>query len=82
LITTQLFSITKQRKNGINIVVRVTVGVSTRHPDFLKFLFEMSEEFTALPTYAVIPLMKCQEGLLDVPGLNINPAMVRSRSRL
>lgn len=58
------------------ILYALGVGVSTRHPDFLKFLFEMSEEFTALPTYAVIPLMKCQEGLLDVPGLNINPAMI------
>ena len=52
------------------------VGISTRQSDYLKFLFEMNEEFTVLPTYAVIPLLKCNETLLEVPDLNINPAMV------
>ncbi|KAK0054247.1 peroxisomal multifunctional enzyme type 2 isoform X2 [Biomphalaria pfeifferi] len=31
------------------------VGVSTAQDDFLKFLFELSGDFTVLPTFAVIP---------------------------
>ena len=52
------------------------MGVSTRQPDFLKYIFEMNEEFSVLPTFAVIPLTKCHELFMEAPGLNINPAMV------
>lgn len=37
------------------ILYALGVGVSTQQPDHLKFLFELSDDFTTLPTFAVIP---------------------------
>lgn len=36
----------------------IVVGVSTNESDHLRFLFECDENFSALPTYGVIPSMK------------------------
>lgn len=36
------------------ILYALGVGVSTRDPDHLKFLYEGSEDFTVLPTFAII----------------------------
>lgn len=58
------------------------VGVSTQQPDFLKFLFELNEEFSVLPTFGVIPAFSALQSLLSgsVPGLSgINPARVRAK---
>ena len=58
----------------------LAVGVSTKNDNHLKFLFEMNEEFSLLPTYAVIPAMGVSMGMGmgGIPGLEINPTMVRS----
>ena len=54
----------------------VPVGMSTRDPDHLKFLFEMSEDFSVLPSFSVIPTMQVSMGLSEVPGLSIDPTKV------
>ncbi|XP_071487807.1 peroxisomal multifunctional enzyme type 2-like [Diadema antillarum] len=51
------------------ILYALGVGVSTRQPDHLKFLFELNEEFCVLPTYGVIPAFPAMGGLTSVPGL-------------
>lgn len=58
----------------------VPVGVSTQHSDFLKFLFELNQDFCVLPTFGVIPAFSALQSLVSgsVPGLSsINPARVR-----
>lgn len=61
-------------------VFAISVGVSTRQPDFLKFLFEMNEEFCVLPTYIVIPAMdSATKAILagDFKGFKVDPTLVR-----
>ncbi len=43
------------------------VGFSTSQPDYLKFLFEMNEDFCTFPTFGVIPAFGMN--MLAVPGL-------------
>ncbi|PIK54450.1 putative peroxisomal multifunctional enzyme type 2-like [Apostichopus japonicus] len=55
------------------------VGVSTQQSDYLKFLFELNQDFCVLPTFGVIPAFSALQSLLsgDVPGMNsINPARI------
>lgn len=52
------------------------VGTSTTQPDHLKFLFEMSDEFSALPTMGVVIQFGVQGGLLSVPGLEIDATKI------
>jgi 3-hydroxyacyl-CoA dehydrogenase/3a,7a,12a-trihydroxy-5b-cholest-24-enoyl-CoA hydratase len=55
------------------------VGVSTQQQDHLKFLFEGSDDFSVLPTYAVIPAMGAPGGAMmsgQIKGLQVNPAMI------
>uniref|UniRef100_A0A8D0GFZ9 Hydroxysteroid 17-beta dehydrogenase 4 n=1 Tax=Sphenodon punctatus TaxID=8508 RepID=A0A8D0GFZ9_SPHPU len=56
------------------IVYALGVGMSTKDPDHLKFLFEGSEEFCCLPTFGVIPAQASMldGGLSSVPGLDID----------
>nr|KAG5694108.1 hypothetical protein BaRGS_005863 [Batillaria attramentaria] len=56
------------------IVYALGVGVSTRQPDHLKFLFELSDEFTAIPTFGVIPAFDAMGKALvaGIPGFPID----------
>lgn len=61
------------------LLYNLGVGVSTQQPDFLKFLFELNEKFSVLPTFGVIPAFSSLLSLLSgsVPGLSgINPARI------
>ncbi|KAB7501939.1 Peroxisomal multifunctional enzyme type 2 [Armadillidium nasatum] len=61
------------------ILYALGVGVSTKDEDGLKFLYEGDEDFSPLPTFAIIP---AQEALmssgffLKLPGWNVNLAKV------
>ncbi|XP_032070007.1 peroxisomal multifunctional enzyme type 2 [Thamnophis elegans] len=56
------------------ILYALGVGMSTKDPDNLKFLFEGSEEFCCLPTFAVIPAQAStiDGGIASIPGLNVD----------
>ncbi|KAM6475423.1 peroxisomal multifunctional enzyme type 2 [Liasis olivaceus] len=56
------------------ILYALGVGMSTKDPDHLKFLFEGSEEFCCLPTFAVIPAQSSmfEGGISSIPGLSID----------
>jgi 3-hydroxyacyl-CoA dehydrogenase/3a,7a,12a-trihydroxy-5b-cholest-24-enoyl-CoA hydratase len=55
------------------------VGVSTQQPDYLKFLFEGSDDFTTIPTYGVIPgfIAMASASGERIPGFPIDPTKVR-----
>ncbi|XP_041042300.1 peroxisomal multifunctional enzyme type 2 [Carcharodon carcharias] len=55
------------------ILYALGVGMTTKDPDHLKFLFEGNEEFSCLPTFGVIPAQDAMNGALaSIPGLNID----------
>ncbi|KTF87854.1 hypothetical protein cypCar_00038875 [Cyprinus carpio] len=54
------------------ILYALGVGMSTREPDHLKFLYEGHEDFSCLPTFGVIPALSAMTGLGSVPDLNID----------
>ncbi|XP_044131825.1 peroxisomal multifunctional enzyme type 2 [Bufo gargarizans] len=56
------------------ILYALGVGMSTKDPDHLKFLYEMSDDYSCLPTFGVIPAQAATMGggLASVPGLNID----------
>uniref|UniRef100_A0A8C8R943 Peroxisomal multifunctional enzyme type 2 n=1 Tax=Pelusios castaneus TaxID=367368 RepID=A0A8C8R943_9SAUR len=56
------------------ILYALGVGMSTKDPDHLKFLFEGNEEFCCLPSFGVIPAQAAMldGGLSSVPGLDID----------
>ncbi|XP_025971224.1 peroxisomal multifunctional enzyme type 2 isoform X1 [Dromaius novaehollandiae] len=55
------------------ILYALGVGMSTKDPDHLKFLFEGSEEFCCLPSFGVIPAQTSVfDGVPSLPGLNID----------
>uniref|UniRef100_A0A8C0BSK6 Hydroxysteroid 17-beta dehydrogenase 4 n=1 Tax=Buteo japonicus TaxID=224669 RepID=A0A8C0BSK6_9AVES len=59
------------------ILYALGVGMSTKDPDHLKFLFEGSEDFCCLPTFGVIPAQTSMfDGIPALPGLNIDLAKV------
>ncbi|NWS27652.1 DHB4 enzyme, partial [Polioptila caerulea] len=63
------------------ILYALGVGMSTKDPDHLKFLFEGSEEFCCLPSFGVIPAQTSMfDGVPSLPGLNIDLARVTSIS--
>jgi len=55
------------------ILYALGVGVSTTDDNGLRFLYENHEDFSALPTFGVIPAMSGLDGLITgkVPGLEI-----------
>ena len=61
----------------LQLVVVVTVGVSTSQPDHLKFLFELSDAFAILPTFLVLPVVGFALQT-QVPGIRVDPTQVRS----
>ncbi|XP_051876370.1 peroxisomal multifunctional enzyme type 2 isoform X2 [Pristis pectinata] len=54
------------------ILYALGVGMTTKDPDHLKFLFERNEEFSCLPTFGVIPAQSGMFDLASVPGLIID----------
>ncbi|OXB57942.1 hypothetical protein ASZ78_014769 [Callipepla squamata] len=55
------------------ILYALGVGMSTKDPDHLKFLFEGSDEFCCLPTFGVIPAQTSMfEGVPSLSGLNMD----------
>ncbi|XP_030624245.1 peroxisomal multifunctional enzyme type 2 isoform X2 [Chanos chanos] len=56
------------------ILYALGVGMSTKEPDHLKFLYEGHEDFSCLPTFGVIPAQASmmEGGLSTVPGLNLD----------
>uniref|UniRef100_A0A671MXJ2 Peroxisomal multifunctional enzyme type 2 n=1 Tax=Sinocyclocheilus anshuiensis TaxID=1608454 RepID=A0A671MXJ2_9TELE len=54
------------------ILYALGVGMSSREPDQLKFLYEGHEDFSCLPTFGVIPAQSAMTGLGSIPGLNID----------
>ncbi|NXP85428.1 DHB4 enzyme, partial [Passerina amoena] len=59
------------------ILYALGVGMSTKDPDHLKFLFEGNEEFCCLPSFGVIPAQTSMfDGVPSLSGLNIDLARV------
>ncbi|NWR74248.1 DHB4 enzyme, partial [Centropus unirufus] len=57
------------------ILYALGVGMSTKDPDHLKFLFEGSEDFCCLPSFGVIPAQTAMfDAVPSLPGLNIDLA--------
>ncbi|XP_029295791.1 LOW QUALITY PROTEIN: peroxisomal multifunctional enzyme type 2 [Cottoperca gobio] len=56
------------------ILYALGVGMSTKDPDHLRFLYEGHEDFGCLPTFGVIPSQAATMGggLSSIPGLNID----------
>uniref|UniRef100_G3NSH6 Peroxisomal multifunctional enzyme type 2 n=1 Tax=Gasterosteus aculeatus aculeatus TaxID=481459 RepID=G3NSH6_GASAC len=56
------------------ILYALGVGMSTKDPDHLRFLYEGHEDFSCLPTFGVIPSQAAMMdgGLSSIPGLNID----------
>uniref|UniRef100_A0A3Q3FS15 Hydroxysteroid (17-beta) dehydrogenase 4 n=1 Tax=Labrus bergylta TaxID=56723 RepID=A0A3Q3FS15_9LABR len=56
------------------VLYALGVGMSTRDPDHLRFLYEGHQDFGCLPTFGVIPSQAAmmEGGLSSVPGLNID----------
>lgn len=66
------------------ILYALGVGMSTKQPEQLKFLYEGHEDFSCLPTFGVIPAQASmlEGGLSSIPGLNIDPTRVRNSKLL
>jgi len=55
------------------------VGASTREEHSLKFLYENHEEFSVLPSFAVIPALNAVGDFImtgNIGGIEANPALV------
>ncbi|XP_077989507.1 peroxisomal multifunctional enzyme type 2-like [Glandiceps talaboti] len=62
------------------ILYALGVGAKVGQPDYLKFLFEGSKDFSVLPSYGVIPSMRSTFPLMvmehNVPGIRMNLAKI------
>ncbi|XP_048065393.1 peroxisomal multifunctional enzyme type 2 [Megalobrama amblycephala] len=54
------------------ILYALGVGMSTKDPDHLQFLYEGHQEFSCLPTFGVIAAQSAMTGLGSIPGLDID----------
>jgi hypothetical protein len=55
------------------------VGASTREDGGLKYLYENHDEFSVIPSFAVIPALDAISNLImsgSIGGIEANPAMV------
>lgn len=60
------------------ILYALGVGMSTKEDDHLKFLFEMSEDFSVIPSFGVIPSFPAMTNSFSggIPGLNVDPTKI------
>ncbi|GFN82479.1 peroxisomal multifunctional enzyme type 2 [Plakobranchus ocellatus] len=59
------------------IIYALGVGVSTKQPGHLKFLFELSDEFSVIPSFGVIPAFACLvKSSGNIPGIEIDPTKI------
>ncbi|XP_053726935.1 peroxisomal multifunctional enzyme type 2 isoform X1 [Synchiropus splendidus] len=60
------------------ILYALGVGMSTKDPDYLRFLYEGHPDFSCLPTFGVIPSQATMtDGSLgSIPGFNIDPTKI------
>ncbi|CAF1012491.1 unnamed protein product [Rotaria sordida] len=72
-VLTQTFSYTA---NQI-ILYALSVGCSLRQPNSLRFLYENHEEFSALPTFAVIPAQALSMNLISSGKLGFDIDLLR-----
>ncbi|XP_058492781.1 peroxisomal multifunctional enzyme type 2 isoform X1 [Solea solea] len=54
------------------ILYALGVGMSTKEPDHLRFLYEGHQDFGCLPTFGVIPAQAAMMELTSVPGINFD----------
>ncbi len=52
--------------------VILLVGMSTKEEDYLKFLFELSDDFSVIPSFGVVPSFPALAGLANVTQLSID----------
>uniref|UniRef100_A0A4W6CG84 Hydroxysteroid (17-beta) dehydrogenase 4 n=1 Tax=Lates calcarifer TaxID=8187 RepID=A0A4W6CG84_LATCA len=66
------------------ILYALGVGMSTKDPDHLRFLYEGHPDFSCLPTFGVIPSQAAMMdgGLSSVPGLNIDFTQLTSEATI
>jgi len=72
-LLTQTFSYTSNQV----ILYALAVGCSLRQPNALRFLYENHEQFSALPTFAVIPAQSLSMAIISSGKLGINLDLVR-----
>uniref|UniRef100_A0A3Q2ZFH7 Peroxisomal multifunctional enzyme type 2 n=1 Tax=Kryptolebias marmoratus TaxID=37003 RepID=A0A3Q2ZFH7_KRYMA len=61
------------------ILYALGVGMSTKDPDHLRFLYEGHPDFSCLPTFGVIPAHLAVMGgeLISIPGIDLDYTQVR-----
>jgi 3-hydroxyacyl-CoA dehydrogenase/3a,7a,12a-trihydroxy-5b-cholest-24-enoyl-CoA hydratase len=72
-VFTQTFSYTSNQV----ILYALAVGCSLRQPNALRFLYENHEQFSALPTFAVIPAQSLSMSIISSGKLGISLDLVR-----
>lgn len=75
-VFTQTFSYTANQV----ILYALAVGCSLRQPNALRFLYENHEQFSALPTFAVIPAQSLSMSIISSGKLGVNVDLVRVNS--
>jgi len=58
------------------ILYALGVGVSTKDKEDLKYIFELNEDFSVLPSFGVIPSFGAMAGMMNVKGLTIDPTKI------
>jgi 3-hydroxyacyl-CoA dehydrogenase/3a,7a,12a-trihydroxy-5b-cholest-24-enoyl-CoA hydratase len=72
-VFTQTFSYTSNQV----ILYALAVGCSLRQPNALRFLYENHEQFSVLPTFAVIPAQSLSMSIVSSGKLGINVDLAR-----
>ena len=75
-VFTQTFSYTPNQV----ILYALAIGCSLRQPNALRFLYENHEQFSALPTFAVIPAQSLTMSIITSGKVGVNVDLVRVNS--